>query len=101
MSDGKKSWGIANNLMTVIALLATVFSCVLALLALTSPQKVASVIFQISGTTPEPEIIVITAEPQLLNPQTIPSNSRKSLRFLLQELNHYLQKIPSGILTFD
>lgn len=96
MSDEKKNWGITNNLMTIIALLATVFSCVLALLAFTAPQQVARVIFQISGTTPEPEVIVITTEPIKAPVNTLesPTATPSLITSTISESNQTFEELP-------
>jgi hypothetical protein len=54
------NWETVNKLIVVVGLLATVFSCVIAILAFTAPKTLTGIIVQIAGQTAEPEIVYVT-----------------------------------------
>jgi len=55
-----QGWNAVNKALAIVAVLATVFSCVIAVLAFTSPKTMTEVIFSIAGQTPEPQVTIVT-----------------------------------------
>jgi len=58
-----RSWNTIEKLIVIMGFLATVFACVVGLLALTSPNTLTRVIVEIAGApTSEPEVIIVTQQ---------------------------------------